>query len=126
MRRRLSAPAILGAVLIALACCGIAYAASLSAAATSLGANRVATPRCTNAGLLVTPNLSGANVASVTVSSLPSTCGGATLQAAVDNGTTSSTGSAAVPAGGGSVTVNLAAAVPAAVGVQLDVVLVGP
>jgi hypothetical protein len=118
--------AVLGMLLLAVACCGVAFAAALPTATGSLAADRVATPRCTNAGLLVIPNLSGANVASVTVSSLPSACGGATIQVAVNDGTTSSSGSGTVPGGGGSVTVTLGAAVPAATAEELDVVLTGP
>ena len=118
--------AVLGMLLLAVGCCGVAFAAALPSATGSLAASRVATPRCTNAGLLVIPNLSGANVASVTVSSLPSACGGATIQVAVNNGTSASNGSSTVPAGGGSVTVTLAAAVPAATDEELDVVLTGP
>jgi hypothetical protein len=125
MRLFLPAIAIIAAAVV-LACCAAAFAASLSAAGQSLAANRVTTPRCTNTGLLVVPNLSGTSVSTVTVSSLPSACGGATLEAAVNNGSTASTGSAVVPAGGGSVTVTLAAAVPATAGEELDVVLVGP
>ena len=113
-------------MLLAIGCCGVAFAAALPSTTGSLAANRVATPRCTSAGLLVIPNLTGANVSSVTVSSLPSACGGATIQVAVHNGATSSSGSATVPAGGGSATVTLAAAVPAATAEELDVVLTGP
>ena len=72
------------------------------------------------------PNLSGANIASVTVSALPPACGGATIQAAVNNGVSASSGSATVPLGGGSVTVAFAVAVAATTGEQLDVVMIGP
>jgi len=104
----------------------IGAAASLNLATGTLGANRVATPRCTTAGLGVLQNLSGSNVASVTVSGLPAACGGGTLQTAVNNGTASSSGSAAVPVGGGSVTVTLAAAVPISEAAETDIVVVGP
>ena len=104
----------------------IGAAASLNLTSSTLGANRVTTPRCTTANLSVLQNLSGSNVASVTVSGLPAACGGGTLQAAVNNGTASSTGSAAVPGGGGSVTVTLAATVPISEAAETDVVVVGP
>jgi hypothetical protein len=117
---------IFPAMLVAMACSCIGLAASLTLTTASLAANRVATPRCTTAALLVTPNLSGANVVSVTVSSLPVACGNATIQAAVNNGVASSSGSATVPAAGGSVTVTLTTAVAAAVGEELDVVVAGP
>ena len=54
------------------------------------------------------------------------TVGGATLQVTVNNGVTNSSGSAAVPAGGGSVTVTLGAAVAVTTATQTDMVLVGP
>ena len=104
----------------------VGAAASLNLSATTLGAARLATPRCTAAALTVFPNLTAANVTSVTVGSIPSTCGGATLQVTVNNGSANSSGSAAVPAGGGSTTVTLAAGVAATATVQTDLVLVGP
>jgi hypothetical protein len=104
----------------------IGAAASLNLTSSTLGANRLATPRCTTANLSVVQNLSGSNVASVTVSGLPTACGGGTLQAAVNNGTANSTGSAAVPAGGGSVIVTLAATVPVSEAAETDIVVVGP
>jgi hypothetical protein len=103
-----------------------ALAASLTATSATVGADAIATPRCTTAGLPVVPTISGTNVVSVTVSGIPSTCGGATLQAAVNNGITNSTGSATVPGGGGSVTVTLAIAVALMAGTQVDAVMVGP
>lgn len=111
-----------------LVCSGyiIGMAASLAVATQSVAAALVTTPRCTNAGLRVVPNLSGANVASVTVSGLPSACGSATIQVAVNNGSTSSSGSGTVPAGGGSVTVTLAAAVASTAAEEIDLVVTGP
>ncbi len=104
----------------------VGAAASLSFASGTLGAARTTTPRCTTAGLSVLQNLSTSTVVSVTVGALPSTCGGATLQVTVNNGVTNSSGSAAVPAGGGSVTVTLAVAVAVTAWEQTDLVLVGP
>jgi hypothetical protein len=101
-------------------------AASLALASQTVGTAQAETPRCTSVGLGVVPNLSGTNVASVTVSGLPSTCGSATLQVAVNNGAASSSGSSAVPAGGGSVTVTLAAAVAASAAEEIDLVVIGP
>ena len=103
-----------------------ALAASLAQTSDRLGAARVATPRCTAAGLTVVPVFTAATISSVTVGGIPAACGGGTLQAAVNNGITSSTGSTAVPAGGGSVTVTLAVAVALTAGVQVDAVMVGP
>ncbi|HEY7025606.1 MAG TPA: hypothetical protein VH371_11670 [Candidatus Limnocylindrales bacterium] len=113
---------------IAVALCGTAIgaAASLPFATAGLGAARVVIPRCTTGSLSVAQNLSGNNVISVTVSGLPSACAGATLQAAVNNGSVSSSGSATIPGGGGSVTVILASAVAASTTEQTDLVVVGP
>lgn len=104
----------------------IGLADSLALSTWSVGASALEMPRCTNAGVLVVPNLSGANVVSVTVSSLPSACGSATIQAAVHNGVAAAGGTATVPAGGGSVSVSLASAVAAATGLSIDVVITGP
>jgi len=117
---------------LALACALIAVglsvglAASLSVSPRSLGAARLAVPRCTSTGFGVINNLTGSNIVSVTVSSLPSACGGATVQVAVNNGSANSTGSGTAPAGGGSVTIALAAAVADTTFAQTDVLLTGP
>src|SRR6266850_652780 len=95
------------ALVVVLLGAGTAFAASLSFSGGSLGMTSTSTPRCTSAGLGVIQNLSGSNVISVTVSSLPSGCATATLQVTLNNAITSSSGSATVPAGGGSVTVTL-------------------
>jgi hypothetical protein len=115
-------PAAVVAVLSAV----VALAASLNLATATIGAARTSVPRCTAAGLGVIQNLSASNAVSVTVSNLPSGCGGATIQVTVDNGSTSSSGSATVPSGGGSITVSLASAVAVAVDEETDVVLTGP
>jgi hypothetical protein len=104
----------------------VGAAASLSFASGTLGAATTATPRCTTAGLPVLQNLSVGTVVSVTVGSLPSACGGGTLQVTVNNGITNGSGSAAVPAGGGAVTVTLGAAPAVTASEQTDLVLVGP
>jgi hypothetical protein len=104
----------------------VGAAVGLSLTSGTLGAASLSTPRCTNAALSVLPNLTASTVASVTVGTLPAACATATLQVAVDNGTTSSTGSAAVPAGGGNVTVTLAVPVALTTTFRTDLVLVGP
>lgn len=109
-----------------LACSTIGAAASLAVASDSLGAATTATGRCTTGALTVAPNLSSGTIVSVTVGGLPSACGGATLQAAVNNGSASATGSTAVPAGGGAVTVTLSSAPSLVAADQIDIVLVGP
>jgi hypothetical protein len=104
----------------------VGAAASLSFATGTLGAATTTMPRCTSAGLSVLQNLSTGTVVSVTVGALPAACGGATLQVTVNNGATNGSGSAAVPAGGGSVTVTLGSAPTVTASEQTDLVLVGP
>ena len=104
----------------------VGSAASLSFASGSLGAATTATPRCTTAGLTVFQNLAAATVASVTVGAIPAACAGATLQVTVNNGVTNSGGSAVVPGGGGSVTVNIAVPPAVTAAEETDLVLVGP
>jgi hypothetical protein len=104
----------------------VAFAASISFSSASLGAGSASTGRCTNTGLSVLQNLSGSNVASVTVGSIPAGCAGATLLVSVTAGATKGSGSATVPAGGGSVTVTLSTT-PAVTASELtDLVLIGP
>lgn len=104
----------------------LAAAASLGLGSDTIGADRVASPRCTAAGLSVLQTLTGTNVVSVTVGTLPAACGGGTLRLAVHNGVTSSEGSAVVPAAGGTVSVTLALPVAVTVAEQTDLVVDGP
>lgn len=57
---------------------------------------------------------------------VPSTCAGATLQVTVNNGSVNSTGSIAIPVGGGAVTAVLGVATAVTAAQQTDLVLVGP
>jgi hypothetical protein len=111
---------------LTLAIAGGAFAASLATTTNALGAATAATPRCTTAGLTVFQNLSVANVVSVTVATLPAACATATLLVTVNNGITTGSGSATVPAGGGSVTVTLSTTPAATAAETTDLVLVGP
>jgi hypothetical protein len=117
--------AALPAVLV-IAGLGAGLAATLAVSPRSLGAAKVTVPRCTTGATSTISNLSGTSVVSVTVGNLPAACGGATIQAAVNNGSASSTGAATVLAAGGSVTITLAAAVAVATTMQTDVVMSGP
>jgi hypothetical protein len=123
LRRRSAAliPVSLPVVLAALA-----FAASLTFSGGSLGMASAIVPRCTATGLSVLQNLSGSNVISVTVGTLPSGCGSGTLQVTLNNSVTSSSGSAAVPGAGGSVTVTLGAAIALGAVDEVDLVLTGP
>ena len=116
---------LLAVALLIGATCVTGYAASVALSTQTVGMARVAVPRCVAGASTVLSNLSGSSVVSVTISGLPGACGGATAQAAVNNGTTSSSGSATVPAGGGSVTVTLSTGVAVTTTYQTDVVLTG-
>lgn len=102
------------------------FAASVTVGPGSIGTARVSAPRCTTAGLGVIQNLSGSTVVSVTVTNLPSSCGTATLQATVNNGSVTASGSATIPAAGGSVIVTLGSAPAVAVAEETDLVITGP
>jgi hypothetical protein len=125
MRRRLGAGigtmAIGAVVLFAI----IGYATTIGTANTTVGAGRAGVARCDTDGITVTPVLTGSNVTAVAVAGIAAACGAGSLSATVNNGTTSSTGVATVPAGGGSMTVTLAA-----VGMkdsdEIDVAITGP
>jgi len=117
---------LLGLVFLSAAGAVLGAAASLTFSSNTLGAARTASPRCTAAGLSVFQNLSAGTVVSVTVGGLPAACGGATLQVTVNNGVANANGSAAVPGGGGSVTVTLGSAPAVSTAEQTDLVLVGP
>jgi hypothetical protein len=111
---------------VAILAVGIGAAASLAVTSNALGAATVSTPRCTTAGLSVVQTLSGSNVASVIVGGLPAGCATAQLLVTVNNGSTTGSGSATVPAGGGSVTVTLSTTPAATAAETIDLVLVGP
>lgn len=121
MLRRLGVLAIL-----TLSSAVIGAASSLGLASDSIGAATVATERCTTAGLSVLQTLTASSVTSVTVGVLPAACAGGVLRVAVNNGTTSSQGTATIPGGGGTVTVTLALAVPVTLTDEIDAVVSGP
>lgn len=104
----------------------VGAAASLTLSSGSLGAAALSVPRCSSVGLLVSQNVSAGTVISVTVGAIPAACAGAQLQVGVHNGALSGTGSATVPAGGGSLTVTLGTAVAVTTIEQTDLLLVGP
>jgi hypothetical protein len=111
---------------VTLAAIGFGYAASQSFGTKTLGGNNAAVSRCDTDGVTIVHNLSGSNVISVTIGSIASACATATLSVDVNNGTANSTGSGTVPAGGGSMTVSLAAGVAADDGMETDVAISGP
>jgi|GEM_PF-2975879 len=126
MRRKtgtiVGAAAFLAAALFAT----VGHASNLSTTAQSLGAGKSPIAKCDSDGVTTVQVLTGNNVTSVTVGGIAPACSAATLSVTVDNGTTNSTGSAAVPGGGGSMTVALAAGVLMKDSDQIDVTLTGP
>ena len=118
--------AALGAATVALVLSVVVgHATSLSTGSGSLGAGKATVSRCDSDGFTVVPTVVGTatTVSGVAVSGIASGCAGQTLSAAVNNGTTSSTGSAVVPVGGGSVSITFAAAVTGTQGMQFDVAI---
>jgi hypothetical protein len=126
MRRRIGtiigAAALVAAALFAT----VGHASSLSTGAQSLGAGSSAVAMCDANGVTVLQVLTANNVSSVTISGIAAACGGGTLSVTVNNGTTNSTGTAAVPGGGGSMTVALASAVAMKDSDEIDVSITGP
>jgi hypothetical protein len=116
--------ALLAGLAITLAVSGQARTQAIGSRA--LGANKAAPSRCDTDGVTLTQTLSGANVTSVTAAGIASACATGTLSLTVNNGSATSSGSAVVPAGGGSVTVTLASAIAATSGEQIDLVISGP
>jgi hypothetical protein len=91
---------------------GSALAANLSTSSQTTGAGTSATTRCDNDGFSSIFELTSTDVSSVDVSDIASTCGSKTANVTVTNGTTTGSGSATIPAGGGSVTVTISPVVP--------------
>jgi hypothetical protein len=112
--------------LLGAASASLGAAASLALSTASIGASSLTVPRCTSAGIGVIENLSGSNVVSVTISNLPGSCGAATAQVTVSNGSANSSGTGTVPGGGGSLTVALGVSVAATTNHRVDLVLTGP
>lgn len=104
----------------------VGAAASMPLSSGTIGAAGVGIGRCTTSGLTVVSNLASGSVASVTVSGLPAACGTASLEVTVSNGALSGSGATTVPAGGGSVSVSLAATPPLTAATRTDLILVGP
>jgi hypothetical protein len=104
----------------------IGHAGSIGAASTTLGAGRAAVTACDTDGITVTQVLTGINVTAIGVGGVASACGTGTISVTVNNGTANSTGTAIVPAGGGSITVTLASTVAMKDSDEIDVAITGP
>jgi len=104
----------------------IASAAALILTSRTLGAGSASTT-CDPDGVAVTQVLSGTNVASVSIGGIAAACGGGEIRVTLRNGTgASSSGSAAVPVAGGTVTVALATQVPVTEAAFTTVLVLGP
>jgi hypothetical protein len=126
MGRRLGAgigAAAIGAVVLFAI---VGHATTIGTASTTVGAGRANVARCDTDGVTVTQVLTGNNVTVVAVAGIASACGTGSLSATINNGTTSSTGVATVPAGGGSMPVTLASAVGMKDSDEIDVAITGP
>ena len=127
MRRKTTGTIVGAAALLAAALFAtVGHASSLSTAANKLGAGTSAVAKCDTDGVTVLQVLTAGNVTSVTINGIAAACATGTLSVTVNNGTANSTGSAAVPGGGGSMTVALAAGVAMKDSDQIDVTITGP
>jgi hypothetical protein len=113
-------------LLLAAISASVGVAASVAMTTGSIGAARVAPARCVSAPLTLVPTLVGTTWTAVVVSGIPASCAGGTLQLTVNTGATSSSASAVVPAGGGTMTMTLAVAQTVDADMQTDLVVVGP
>lgn len=82
-------------------------AASMTDASQTEGAGNTAVARCDTDGVTTVYGLNSTNVTSVVVSNVASGCAGLTMKATINNQATTSSGTAVVPAGGGTVTVGV-------------------
>ncbi|MGA2282695.1 MAG: hypothetical protein ABSH07_03305 [Candidatus Dormibacteria bacterium] len=107
----------------------VGRAASLGSSSDTIGAGRVSTPRCTAAAVTVVETVTTKYVTGVTVSNIPSSCGGATLSLTMAEGTTTfySPASQTVPTGGGTVTLTIPTNdIPVTAAAEADIVMTGP
>src|SRR5207245_1632471 len=88
---------------------GNAFASSISTSSKTLGSGTTTISRCDTDGVATTFGyslISPYPITSVTVSGISSACAGKTVYVTIKNALTISSGSAVVPAGGGTVQVN--------------------
>jgi hypothetical protein len=125
--RRILAPIVTMAALgAAILSATMGHAAGITATTSGLGAGKTAVTACDSNGVSVVQVLTGTNVTGITVGAIDASCGGESLSATVNNGTANSTGTAIVPAGGGSVTVTLAADVAFKDADEIDLTITDP
>ena len=107
----------------------VGRAASLGSSSDTIGAGNVPTPRCTSTAVTVVETVTTTYVTGVTVSSIPSSCAGATISVTMAEGPTVfyTPASQTVPAGGGQVTVAIPSGdIPVTAAAEADVVMTGP
>jgi hypothetical protein len=107
------AAVVIGSVVLVALCwqVGPGLASNLTGSSKTLSAGSGAISRCdTDGASLVSNNslIAPYPIVSVTVSDVAAACGGKTVKVTMSNGTSDASGSAVVPAAGGSVTVTLA------------------
>jgi hypothetical protein len=103
----------------------VGRANSLGSGSKGLGNGSAAVSACYEAEMGIVQNLSSSNVVSVKVSGIAAACGNAPIKVTLNNGTTSSSGSGTVPAGGGEVTVTITS-IAAKDAEEIDVSIEGP
>jgi hypothetical protein len=104
-----------------------ASAAPVSSSASNLAAARVAVSRCSTGGMQVIEVVSNtATITAVTVNGIDPACAGGVLNLTVNSGAATTSGSATVPSGGGSLTITLSTPPALAAGAEVDLVVVGP
>jgi hypothetical protein len=116
---------------IALVVAGMAVvggAAGLTAASHPIGAGQVATPVCTSAAVTVVETVTTTHVTKLTLSNIPSACGGATIEVTMVAGaSTYSPANQTVPGGGGTVTETIPSGdIPVSSTAQVGIVMEGP
>jgi hypothetical protein len=106
----------------------VGRAAGLAASSHPIGAGQVATPVCTSAAVIVVETVTTTWVTGLTLSNIPSACGGATIQVTmVEGAVTYAPANQTVPAAGGQVTETIPSNnFPVTATAQVDIVMEGP
>jgi hypothetical protein len=106
----------------------VGRAANLASSSNTIGAGHVTTPQCTSTAVTVVETVTTTYVTGLTLSNIPSACGGGTISVTMAEGSASYTpASQTVPAGGGTVTVIIpSGTIPVTSTGEADVVIEGP
>ncbi len=116
------------AVLVVAGTALVGRAAGLAASSNRIGAGQVATPVCTSTAVNVLETITTTYVTGLTLTNIPSACGGATIQVTIAEGATTYTpANQTVAAGGGTVTETIPSGdIPVTDQAQVDIVMEGP